>query len=312
MEDPHQQLPGAPPGKEPPLWKTTGVIPLRAPPERPLYDERWRPKKGPEQPLQDRRERTWKAVSEQCLNSRIPGYTGFIPSQRAEDVFGGTQFNVGQRSVDEQARRRSQMEMSQQLQRSQSQLAAEAAPPAKEVFQFPDEHPLGRSKVGTVRSHWVPTIPGYAGHIPGKYAESICGGGMTQTCKSSAKSIADRAIPPEQRQEPISIEEYGQRSRVADMYGRIPVGDSTAGPGELQLQPSRVRQAANIREHLDRQIPGYMGFIPRSHGESIYGGTAKATNLVAADYMDDRILNPESHHTMCCKPQLPMQRKLRL
>lgn len=294
-------------------WKETGVIPLRAPPERPLLDERWRSGRAPEQPLQEQRERTWKAVSDQCLNSKIPGYTGFIPSQRAEDVYGGTQANVGQRSAVEQSRHRVTLDASQR-QRSASVGAPAAAPAAsaKDPFVFPDEHPLGKSRVATVRSHWVPTIPGYAGHIPGKYAESICGGGMTSTCKTSAKSIADREMPPELRQRDISMEEYAQQSRVASQYFNAPPSDRSLGPGELQMNPGQVRHAANIREHLDKQIPGYMGFIPRKFGESIYGGTAKATTTIASDYMDDRIFNPETHHTMCCRPQVPMPKKIRL
>ena len=33
-------------------------------------------------------------------------------------------------------------------------------------------------------------------------------------------------------------------------------------------------------------------------GDTIYGGTVKAANLVAADLIEDRIFNPENHINM--------------
>lgn len=77
-------------------------------------------------------------------------------------------------------------------------------------------------------------------------------------------------------------------------------------------RPERDGHAAKLREHCSQQIPGYTGHVPRVAGDTIYGATARAANLVAADLIEDRIYNPENHINMVCAPQAPEPRKLRI
>jgi len=243
-------------------------------------------------PPDDKGERTSRAIEEQCLNSRMPGYTGFLPSARAEDVYGRTQAAAGRASVQEQERRHRQRQgevlrqHSEPPRNSGGQSAAARAVDGRAALEAtiaPDEHPLGRSRAGVTRNHWVPTIPGYGGFIPGKEAENVCGGGMAASCKMAGRAIAER------------------RSHTDDA-----LGDDRA------FTPERHRIAAHLRDHCSRQIPGYMGHVPRIHGESIIGGTVRAINLIAADLCEDRAFNPLDHGATCCAPQFPEPRKLRM
>lgn len=236
------------------------------------------------------------------MNARIPGYSGFVPSARAEDVYGHTAAATGRVAAAEAARRRRQSPasttLSQQVNipapasagsdfRVMDLRGAEATdaggplgqtrlPPPEAV---PDEHPLGRSRCGITRNHWVPTIPGYSGHIPAKHGESIIGGGITHTCRMAGRAIAER----------------GPQLSSLGGYDRQ----------ESSGVDADARLAASIRDHCSSKIPGYTGHIPRIKGESIYGSTPSKLNIIAADYCEDRILNPEDHSTRCAAPQVP-------
>lgn len=291
-----------PPAPELAPWRTAGVVPLHAPPEKPEHDHRFRPHRLPEAVPEHKAERSWKAIKEQCSNGRVPGYTGFIPSQRAEDVFGHTQADVGKHTVNEQARRRANTQPPGAVAAGQ---ASRGSTPGErpEKPSFADDHPLGKSRSEMVRNHWVPTIPGYGGYVPGKYAENVNGGGMTHTCRLAGRAIAERN-PQHVQREPITIQDYAKKSRMADYY-------HASNQHNEHTHPEKVRLASDVREHCGRQIPGYMGHVPRIHGESIYGGTARNVNMLAADFVDDRAFNPDSHQSMCCKPQVPKSRQLR-
>lgn len=278
-------------------WRPTGITPLIAPSDRPVEDLRWRPAREPEEPVQDQRERSRRAIAEQCLNSRMPGYTGFIPSARAEDVYGRTQAAVGRTAVEERVRRHS----------------SRAAPPTPEQPCLrnivsgppaPEDHPLGKSRANMVRNHWVPTIPGYGGYVPGKHAENICGGGIIHTCKMAGRAIAERAgqALPEPLP-PVTMKDELSRSRIMEFYH----GQNLAVGGT-----EKDKLAHDIREHCAKQIPGYMGFVPRIKGDSIFGATARQANLVAADLCEDRIYNPEDHARSSCAPQVAPPRRLRV
>jgi len=274
---------------EAPPWRPSGVNPLAAPIERePAYDLRWRPPRGPPQFPEDPGERNWKSISDQCRNNRIPGYTGFIPSAKAESVFGRTQANVGERSVYEQARRMQMRSTSapgadaaRRNLRSPGRLTSAELAATKAVHG--DEHPLGRSIAGSVGNHWVPTIPGYGGFIPAKHAENICGGGFMQTCQMAGRAIAERAGPGE------------------------------AGSGAMsEASSDRARLANHLREHCGRSIPGYAGHIPRVKSDSVSAATSAKANRLAADLAEDRIFNQEAHIRTHCAPQAPPPRQLRI
>jgi len=296
---------------EQPAWVPAGVQPLGAPIDRQhVQDPRWRPSRGPQDLPGESKARTWKAISDQCRFSRIPGYTGFIPSARAEDVYGRTQAGVGERALYEQTRR-DRMRSSSVPGGSQSGLnsaAGRRAIPAPEMGSMGagDEHPLGRSQCVVQRGHWVPTIPGYSGYIPGKHAENICGGGIIPTCQMAGRAIAERSGLPEPAS-PVMAEDGASRSRFAEHFHARNVGV----PDGQQPSPEKMRLAYSIREHCDRQIPGYSGHVPRIHGESICGATARSANLLAAEMAEDKIFNPERHARACCAPQAPAGRKLR-
>lgn len=230
------------------------------------------------------------------MNARVPGYTGFIPSSRAEDVCARTQAAVGRSAQAEQMRRR---EM-----RALSKGAAEDGVKKRtlgfEGTSMPDDHPLGRSRSAITRNHWVPTIPGYGGFIPAKEAESCIGGGMTSTCRMAGRAIAERA----------------QMQLIGEEPPAVPASalhhDPDLGRDESGVTPARERLVYHLRNHCEGKIPGYSGFIPRVHGESMFGANTTAINRLAADYCEDLAYNPSDHGKKCCAPQLPDARKLRM
>eukprot|EP00933_Yihiella_yeosuensis_P074936 TRINITY_DN84031_c0_g1_i1.p1 TRINITY_DN84031_c0_g1~~TRINITY_DN84031_c0_g1_i1.p1 ORF type:complete len:301 (-),score=48.59 TRINITY_DN84031_c0_g1_i1:93-995(-) len=295
-------------GHDPAPWCPSGVMPLGAPKEKPLTDQRFRIPRAQPEVSQDARERSRCAVAGQCMYSKIPGYTGFIPSAKAEDIYGRTQADVGRTAVKEQARRRDMRETA--TREALAAMNAESTkgftkttpglPDGVDVAPAPDEHPLGKSQSHLVRNHWVPTIPGYGGYIPAKHAENICGGGIIHTCKMAGRAIAERQpalsdIPLVTREDDLP------RGRLSEYHY------------EGHHIDHREKLAADIREHCSKQIPGYQGHIPRVKGESIYGGRLREVNIKAADYVEDRIFNRENHGNMiAAQPQAPRMRQLRL
>lgn len=280
-------------GHDPLPWKPPPVTHTHTnAPAKHAVDLRWREQPAPEFPeAQDPRERTARAVTMQCSNARVPGYKGFIPSSRAEDICAGTAAAVGQRAAVEQHRRKilqeerlSRNSLTDSTTRFERESPAATFPAPQQAFG--DEHPLGKSRTNIARNHWVPTIPGYGGYIPGKYAENICGGGMSATCQMAGRAIAERQ-PPLDELEP------------------------TSGRSGMNEAHETIRVASHLREHCSSKIPGYSGHIPRKHGESLFGATMQATNLIAADMCEDRAMNPDRHFHGHCAPQFPRMRSLR-
>lgn len=276
-----------------PKWNPPGVDTCMEPPHRRHHEgNRWRPPQPEPEIPQDQFERTKLAVTQQCLNSRVPGYTGFIPSARAEDVCARTQASVGRSARAEQMRRRE----------TRAPMTARAimcgdTNVTKRTLGFegtdmPDDHPLGKSRANITRNHWVPTIPGYGGFIPAKEAESCIGGGMAATCRMASRAIAER------RQQ---LEEPQQVDRPPDL-----------GPDENGVSSERSALVNHLRGHCVGKIPGYTGFIPRRYGDSIFGASAAAVNKMAADLCEDRVFNPIDHGKKCCAPQFPESRRLRM
>lgn len=165
--------------------------------------------------------------------------------------------------------------------------------------------------MGIVRDHWVPTIPGYSGYIPGKHPENICGGGVMHTCKMAGRAIAERhgAPPASESQQQQGLAQTQDpsmsRSRLVEEYHARSMAEG------FQLCPNKLRVADTMRGHCERQIPGYSGHVPRLHGESVCGATSAAANLLAANLAEDKIFNPENHARTCLAPQAPPARKLR-
>lgn len=155
-----------------------------------------------------------------------------------------------------------------------------------------------------VRGHWVPTIPGYAGHIPGKHSENVCGGGIMHTCKMAGRAIAERSALPDPPSR-LTLEDVAPRSRLTEHYHARKLAEG-AEPSYEKMQ-----LAMSMREHCERQIPGYTGHVPRVFGESVCGATSRNANLLAAELSEDKIFNPENHHNVCNAPQAPPARKLR-
>mmetsp|Transcript_51562 Transcript_51562/g.120242 ORF Transcript_51562/g.120242 Transcript_51562/m.120242 type:complete len:294 (+) Transcript_51562:56-937(+) len=283
-------------------WRPTGITPLSAPKDRPSEDLRWRPSKSPPAELpQEKLQRARHAAGEQCMNSRVPGYTGFIPSAKAEDIYGRTQAAVGVGAREEQ------WQLVEKKAALESALAASQKRPKpfpEERFSepAPDPHPLGKSKADVVRAYWVPTIPGYSGFVPGKHAENIHGGGIIHTCKMAGRAIAERTPLPEQLPA-VTQDDDLARGRIVDRFHE----ENQEGRPEYKAQ-----HAARLRDHCSKQIPGYTGHVPRREGDAIYGATAKAANLIAANLVEDRIYNPGNHINMVCAPQAPPARKLRI
>lgn len=189
--------------------------------------------------------------------------------------------------------------MQAQMAEAMKQGAIEEACVQKRTLGFegvamPDDHPLGRSRSNITRNHWIPTIPGYSGFIPAKEAESCIGGGMTATCRMAGRAIAERR--PMQDLAPVKNDDFW-RDRVTEENG---------------VTEARSRVVSHLRGHCEGKIPGYTGFIPRVHGESIFGAKAADVNKMAADYCEDHAYNPTDHGKKCCAPQFPDKRKLRM
>lgn len=291
-----------PGGVDHPHWKSNLIGPVRPPRNQKQVEQdlKWRPARPPEEVPWEPKERTWKAVTEQCLHSAVPGYTGFIPSARAEDVCARTQAAVGERAVQEQARRERLRAASFNVQaagrrplRPPSNGSGGGASMAEARRSFGDEHPLGRSQCFVQKGHWVPTIPGYSGYTPGKHAENICGGGIMHTCKMAGRAIAERGG--------VLLESEASehwRARHVALEG--------------EASSEQIRLASHLREHCERHIPGYSGHVPRVHADSICGAGFRARNLLAADIAEDRVFHPERHIRDHCAPQAPCARKLRI
>lgn len=167
----------------------------------------------------------------------------------------------------------------------------------------PEEHPLGKSKANLLRNYWVPTVPGYCGFVPGKGSENICGGGIIHTCKLAGRAIAERAPMPSPLPS-VSLEDQLARSRVVDHFQSLNRGDGVEGG----FTEEREKLAKDIREHLTKQIPGYMGYVPRVKAESIFGTTFRRTNESAAEYCEERILHPDVQSMRFTAPQVPQKR----
>mmetsp|Transcript_25767 Transcript_25767/g.41296 ORF Transcript_25767/g.41296 Transcript_25767/m.41296 type:complete len:300 (+) Transcript_25767:107-1006(+) len=293
-------------GEELAPWKPNGVQPMGAPRERPTQDQRFRPARNPLEVPQDQRDRTRLAVDMQCTNARVPGYTGFIPSSKAEDVYGHTQATVGRRSLAEQTRRQGLRETASAeafaAMSGGGHRSAPSTPQYADLAPAPDPHPLGKSRAEIVRNHWVPTIPGYGGYVPAKHAENICGGGIMHTCKMAGRAIAERAPMNFEPLPAVTQQDDVQRARLAEYYH---------SGHRAERSEVHVKLATELREHCSKSIPGYMGYIPRVKSDSIYGARPKDINRIAADLMEDRIFNPENHGHTSCAPQAPGPRQLR-
>jgi len=257
-------------------------------------------------------------VTEQCTNAKMPGYTGFVPSVTAEHIYGHTKASVGHTAMMEQTKRRHQRSApgfegladhqasgGSGAHNAESLGGSRSATRGLDAGALSHEHPLGKSQAAMVRNHWVPTIPGYGGHVPGKHAENVCGGGIMHTCKMAGRAIAERnPLPGSHRA--VTMQDNMQRSRLVDYH------HTRNSSQDATVVDERVRLAGGIRDHCSKQIPGYTGHIPRVSGESIYGATARNRNLIAADYCEDHIFHPEDHARRCCEPQAPQPRQLRL
>lgn len=236
------------------------------------------------------REGTWRAVTQQCLNQRIPGYTGYLPSKRSENIFGAKQALLGEFAVKDQSRTRKLQEERRHPSHSVEPAPAPLQEKQEQVWTQPKFGALrknlefSRSQCTMIRNHWCPTIPGYAGYIPAKVAENIVGGGTTETCRLARRAIVERPPP----KTPPKI----------DGRGSIPRSQST---GALP-KDDRERLAEHMTSHCHGKIPGYMGFIPRVAGDSIYGATFANQNRIAAKQCQDRVANPpELYLDSLCK-----------
>mmetsp|Transcript_60234 Transcript_60234/g.111677 ORF Transcript_60234/g.111677 Transcript_60234/m.111677 type:complete len:282 (-) Transcript_60234:52-897(-) len=250
--------------------------------------------------LEDKKARAHQAVLKQCSNARVPGYCGFLPSAHAEDIYGCTQAAALQVAAEEQTRRRAQREEQEERQRQRARRGIPQPAAGKPLdVVIPDDHPLGKSRSNIVRSHWVPTIPGYCGHIPGKEAENIIGGGITATCRLAGRAIAER------ERTTLSFEDNPEQNRIKEI--RFAPGHSGDGTDAEEVE----RFATSIQQRKINKIPGYQGHIPRLQGDSIFGANFSAVNQISADLCEDRLRNPHDHFSRVCMPQFPPPKQLR-
>lgn len=267
---------------------------------------RWRPSTELPEVPGVKHERTKRALTEQCMNARMPGYSGYVPSSRAEDICARSNAVVGRVARDEQVRwHEMHRTMSEPSRLPVQPQGPTRRRPSKEMTMqglgldpaaMPDDHPLGKSKSTIVRNHWVPTIPGYTGYIPGVHPENIGGGTMARQCRLAARALAE------------------QPSRCPPLCDS-PIPDLTL-PGPRGFKDKDDWEHADLidhlRNHCSGKIPGYTGFIPRVHSDTIFGATAANINRIAADMNEDRVLYPSDAGKRCHAAQVPDKRKLRM
>jgi len=266
------------------------------PPEKPPVDIRWQNPRPWHTIPDDPADRTRYAIEQQCLQARIPGYKGYIPSVKSRSIFMRTPSQLGDAAALEQSKVRQDVGGAALVSGGgmASDHAASSPAPAgcATATVHPDEHPLGKSRADIVRSYSVPTIPGYAGYVPAKIAENIHGGGLSQTLKTSNRVIAER-LPPLDPNDP----------RTAADLARIGLGDDHS---------KHHRVASTMGAHCARPIPGYMGHVPRIGSESVFGARFTHANTIAKDFCDDRVFGEHTQHHHSAPPQVPKQRQLRL
>lgn len=207
---------------------------------------------------------SWRAVARQCLNSSVPYYTGYIPSQRAESVQHASQKRCGDDSIEAQfanrvrrstmgARSMSTPAMIRAEERRKTMRDMEKA--CMEKASGPTKAPGRRGSmpcaVHLTHEYWVPPMPGYTGYVVGKKAENIMGGNLAYCAKEAARSINER--PP--RLAPHEEAEYRE------------VVGSLASPEKLQ---KAIKQ---VGDHCDRVIVGYRGHLPLMQSEPVFGGS---------------------------------------
>merc|ERR1712232_195057 len=259
----------------------------KLPPEKPEFDIRWQnPRRWHDVP-EERADRTKYAIEQQCLQARMPGYKGYIPSVRARSMYMRTPAELGKAAALEQANLGQNSGGATEANHGASSPAL-----AGSKASFPDDHPLGKSRAPIIRSYSVPTIPGYSGYVPAKYPENIHGGGILQTCKLANRAIAER-LPPLDPHDPRTAADLA-RTGLSDHRGE------------------REKVADVTRAHCARPIPGYGGFVPRVNSESICAARFSQINAIAADFCDDRVLGESHQHHHSAPPQVPKQRQLRL
>jgi hypothetical protein len=103
----------------------------------------------------------------------------------------------------------------------------------------------------------------------------------------------------------VTMQDDMDKNRIVEYYQNLQHDQNG-------VTPERSRLVGHLRDHCSGKIPGYTGFIPRVHGESIYGARGAEANRLAADLCEDRVFNPSDHGKACCAPQFPQQRKLRI
>lgn len=286
------------------MCPTAANMALRdAPATRAAEDLRWGSGQAPidHGVPHDSRERTWRATTTQCHNVAMPGYSGYLPSAKAENVYGHTRAEMGREAIRQQGRRRAMRE----------EKTHELTPPPElpgmvtdggtmpTVGSLKTEQGVTASRVNIMRNHWVPTIPGYGGYIPAKEAENIVGGGMTSTCLLARRAIAETK-PPETTRPSITSKDDVLRSRLVEFHH---VANRTQPPSKQE------RLAKHLWQHCTGQIPGYMGHVPRKFGESIFGATMSTANRMAGKFCVDKIANPDEHFSKIC-PQFPDKRSI--
>jgi len=281
---------------------------------------------------------TWRSVARQCLNARVPGYMGFIPSYEAEAVFGRTQAGAGRSALKAQKinmdRKADEEKAQREFENFQGSGGAQhrsgqASPSASGQdwhkgdpgSNMRSQHPDGSSAAHTMlppsdsqsfiprraeapcqvkiqRNHWVPPVPGYSGFVPARYSENICGGGLTHTAKMCARAINERR-PPETEHLKKTVQDDVLRERLVAHFHETNKNDMA----------ENSRLVDNYKKHCSTKIPGYTGHIPRKDGESVFGATACRANLVCQEIAVDKLENPSDHFTKTVAPQFPAPRQ---
>merc|ERR1719253_2447830 len=145
------------------------------------------------------RNRGLATLAQQCVG-KIPGYTGYVPGKDAESVFGATYARAGEKaaaaSTGRAQERTYRAERERLLWGAAAEERAQSMPPGLGSRDLRTGPFLEKAKTRVVRRYWVPSLPGYAGYVPGKESDNVHGATFAK-CNELAAAVHDqRAAPP--------------------------------------------------------------------------------------------------------------------
>jgi hypothetical protein len=159
-------------------------------------------------------------------------------------------------------------------------------PPRDERLARTISCPTLRANTGVLAQQAAGKIPGYAGYVPAKDAESVFGGTYAQIGEKSASAAVFRA------EERCAKYEHNETllatKRAAEQRTR---SEPRKYDGAV-LDGLNGRQTFFNRNYWVPSIPGYAGYRPSVQSENVFGRTYAGINTLAEKAIDLRSTQP--------------------